>query len=164
METLKKMLCAIYPTAYGYGYVYMENPRTLIDYGSVRVSPINNRRMLKRIKKTFSFIKPEVVILLNPEGLSSRTGYRIRKLVDRIKELCTEEKMNVYFISRDQIRDVFEQFGAKTKYEISKVLVSEFTELDSKLPTKRTAWDAEDRRMAIFDALSLAESWYYLNE
>ena len=49
------IVCAIYPNANGYGFVFMENTedgRKLIEYGSVRINPICNIKILERIKKS----------------------------------------------------------------------------------------------------------------
>lgn len=160
----KKIVFAVYPNANGFGFVYMENARKLIDYGSVRINPISNSKIVGRIKRSLEYLRPSVVVVQNPEGLSSRTGSRVDRLVKKISEYATTENLKVIQYSRDQIREVFEQFGATTKYEISQVLLTEFKELETKSPKKRTLWTSEDRNMAIFDALSLALTWYYLND
>lgn len=118
---------------------------------------------MRRVKQSFAYLRPLIVIVQDPEGKSSRTGNRVRRLIDKIVAYATQENLTVVQYSRDQIRDVFEQFGATTKYEISQVLISEFKELDTKSPKQRRLWTSEDRNMAIFDALSLALTWYYLN-
>lgn len=154
---------AIYPNANGFGFVYMENPRKLIEYGSVRINPISNRKILERIEKSIEYFRPSIVIVLNPNGNTSRNGTRTRKLINKILFYAEEEKLPVVQYSRDQIRDIFEQFGVVTKYEISQFLLTEFTELEPKRPRERKLWISEDRNMAIFDALSLALTWYYIN-
>jgi hypothetical protein len=154
---------AIYPNANGYGFVFMKDARTLIDYGSVRINPISNRATLSRVQKTLIFLKPSILIMQDPKGKHSRTGKRVKNLIKRIVRIAKDQKLPIKLFTRDQVRHVFEQFGAKTKYEISQILLTEFTELASKAPKKRKLWTSEDRYMAIFDALSLATTWFYLN-
>ena len=158
----KKIVFSIYPNANGYGFVYMENPRKLLDFGIVRINPINNTRIMERIKKSLLFFKPAIVITLDPTGTSSRTGNRVKRLIKQIEGYAKIENLNISTISRDQIRDIFQVFGVTTKHEISQALVKEFSELERMLPRRRKLWTSEDRKMAIFDALSLALSWYYL--
>jgi hypothetical protein len=160
----RNIVYALYPNANGFGFVYLENPRKLLDYGAVRINPISNRKILERIKRSFEYIRPSIVIIPDPEGKASRVGRRVRRLIDKIIVLANEEKLKVVLYSRDQIRDVFEQFGAVTKYEISKILLTEFKELELKEPKKRKLWTSEDRNMVIFDALSLAMTWFYLEQ
>ncbi|MBK7359012.1 MAG: hypothetical protein IPI45_07110 [Saprospiraceae bacterium] len=162
----KKMniICAIYPNANGFGFVYMENARKLIDFGAVRINPISNRKVLERIKKCFNYFRPTLVISLDPDGKSSRVGRRTRKLITKIIAYAESEKLPVVQYTRDQIRDVFEGFGKTTKYEIAQFLLNEFTELEPKRPRARKLWMSEDRNMAIFDAFSLGLTWFYLND
>ncbi|MGB4820575.1 MAG: hypothetical protein WBP33_15805 [Saprospiraceae bacterium] len=159
-----KIICAIYPNANGFGFVYMENARKLIDFGAVRINPIINRKVLERIKKCFNYFRPTLVIVPDPEGKSSRVGRRTRKLINKIVAYAETEKIPVVQYPRDQIRDVFEGFGKTTKYEIAQFLLSEFTELEPKRPRERKLWMSEDRNMAVFDALSLGITWFYLND
>lgn len=159
-----KIVFAIYPNANGFGFVYMENARKLIDFGAVRINPISNHKVLERIKKSFDYFRPTLVISLDPDGNSSRTGNRIKKLIQKIVVYAEEEKLPVVQYSRDQIRDVFEQFGVVTKYEISQCLLTEFKELETRKPRERKLWTSEDRNMAIFDALSLAMTLFWIKD
>ncbi len=157
-----KIVYAIYPNANGFGFVYMNNPRKLLDFGVVRINPICNFRILEKIKSSISYFKPAILILLDPDGKSSRTGNRIKKLIDKISVYAQSENLQISQISRDQIRDVFENFGVSTKFEISQWLLTEFKELETRKPRERKLWTSEDRNMAVFDALSLAMTWYWI--
>ncbi len=159
-----KIIFSIYPNANGFGYVYLENARKLLDQGTIRVNPINNVVLIGRIKKLLGYIRPSVVIAVDPEGKASRIGKRVRELIKKISAYCEKNQIQIFKISRDQIRDVFGQFGASTKYEISQMLITEFKELELRLPKKRKIWAGEDRNMAIFDALSLGLTWFYIND
>lgn len=160
----QNVVYAVFPNANGFGFVYMENARKLLDYGAVRISPISNRRVLDRIKRSFEYFRPTIVIVQDPEGKTSRTGNRVRKLIERIVAYAAEQKLPVVQYSRDQVKDVFEQFGAVTKYEIAQLLLTEFKELETKAPKERKLWTSEHHNMAIFDALSLALTWFYFND
>ncbi|MBK8245344.1 MAG: hypothetical protein IPK88_18100 [Saprospiraceae bacterium] len=160
----KNIVYALYPNANGFGFVYLENPRKLLDYGSVRINPISNRKVLERIKRSLDYLRPYLVIIQDPEGKASRVGRRVRRLIDKIIVLATEENLKIVQYSRDQVRDVFEQFGAVTKYEIAKVLLTEFKELELREPKKRKTWQSESHNMPIFDALSLALTYYWVEE
>jgi hypothetical protein len=44
-----------------------------------------------------------------------------------------------------------------TKHEMAEMLAKKYpVEFDTKLPSKRRAWENEDRRMGVFDAVGLA--------
>lgn len=158
-----KIVYAVYPNANGFGFVYMNGPRNLLDFGVIRINPICNFRLLNKIKDSIEYFKPTVIILLDPEGNSSRTGNRIRKLLEKITGYSKQKNLQIAHVSRDQIRDVFENFGVITKYEISQWLLSEFKQLETRRPKERKLWTSEDRNMAVFDSLSLAITSYWLN-
>lgn len=163
-NTKLNIVCAIYPNANGFGFVYLDNEGKLVYYGSVRINPISNWKILKRIKKSLDYFKPRIVILLDPDCKSSRTGNRTKKLLKKITDYVESENLPVIKYTRDQIRDVFEIRGAFTKYEISKFLLTKFPELEPKKPRERKKWESEDRNMVIFDALSLALTWFWIND
>lgn len=158
------VLYAVYPNARGFGFVYMENARKLIDFGTVRVNPISNKRIIEKIKRSLEYMRPSLVIVNDADGKYSRSGRRVRKLIASIETLASILKLTFVKYSRDQIRGVFNEFGAVTKYEISQIILTEFKELENRLPKKRKLWTSEDRNMAIFDALSLGLTWYYIND
>lgn len=163
--TIEKIntIFAMYPNTNGFGFVYMENVRKLVGFGSVRFNPISNKRILERIKKMFEDFPPTQIVLLNPESRVSRTGKRTKKLIKEIMSFAESEELPVVQYSRDQIRDVFSPKHV-TKYEIAKHLLTEFEELKVYKPAERKLWMSEDRNMAIFDSLSLALTWFYLND
>src|SRR5690242_12635663 len=117
---------AVYPNANGFGFVFMENARKLIDFGAVRISPISNGKIMERIKQSINYLRPSIVIVQDPDAKFSRTGRRVEQIIKKIVTLAGETDLKIAQYSRDQIRDVFEQFGATTKYEISQVLITEF--------------------------------------
>jgi hypothetical protein len=161
----KNVVFAIYPNSSGFGFVTMENERKLIGYGTVRIKPIIcNQKALEQSIKLIDYYKPTIVIMPDSDAKSSRIGKRTRKLILKIIAYADSSKLPVELYSRDQIRDVFEIRGVVTKYEIAQFLLTEFKELEPKRPRKRKLWMSEDRNMAIFDALSLALSWYWLKE
>ena len=79
----------------------------------------------------------------------------MKKLIKKVVDHAKSENLEVYQYSRDQIRFVFEQMGAKTKYEIAELIAPQFKELKDKVPTIRKLWEGESRYMVIFDALSV---------
>lgn len=164
MSERHKIVLGIYPNANGFGFVYMEGPRKIVDCGVVRINPISNGKVIARIRQSIDYLRPTIVVVQDPDGKASRTGKRVGQLIEKIEEYANSENLPVVRYSRDQIREIFLQFGAVTKYEIAQVLLTEFKELENRAPKKRSLWEAESRNMAIFDALSLALTWYYINE
>ncbi|MCP5060463.1 MAG: hypothetical protein GY937_27510 [bacterium] len=82
---------------------------------------------------------------------------RLRSVVAlvRRKSLRTER------YSQRDVRACFSKYGAKTKEEIAAVIARELRELAPKLPGKRKPWKSEDERLWIFDAASLALTFFF---
>ncbi len=163
-NTKINIVYAVYPNANGFGFVIMENAHTLIEYGVVRINPICNRKVLDRIKKSIEYFRPTILIMPDSEAKSTRIGKRTRKLIIKVISYAESLKLPIELISRDQIREVFEIYGAVTKYDIAKFVLAKFKELEPKRPKERKKWTSEDRNMAIFDALSLALTWFLRND
>lgn len=150
---------AIYPNTMGFGFVVLSEKGEILDYGMVSIHPVSNDLCLKRVKEITSYFRPEILVIEDFENSYKST--RVRKL---IADVCnySSERMKIFKYSRDQVRDVFELFGANNKYEISKKIAEAYPQLKSKLPEKRRAWEPENYYQGIFDAMSLVLTHYYL--
>lgn len=159
------IILSLYPNALGLGYSCLELPeKTLLDSGVVVVRPFRSKRILERIAKFVEFFKPTIIIVKDWDSNYSRRSRRIAQLTDDIVKYAAEMKVPVYRYSRQQIRDVFEVHGAKTKYEIAQKIIVWFKELASRAPKIRKPWMTEDHNMGVFDALSLIITHLYLTE
>lgn len=154
---------ALYPNARGLGYACLELPNNLIEYGIVTVRPMSNERALKRMEKFIDFFKPEVIIVRDAE-ISALGATRMSELLEGIRKLALERNLPVHSYARHQVKDVFEVFGAKTKYGIAQKIITWFPQLSEHAPRIRRPWMDEDYYMGIFDALALAICHAYLTE
>jgi hypothetical protein len=164
MKKDTKMIFAIYPNARGLGYACFETPEKLWDCGVTTVRPICNKRILERITKFADFFQPTVILVQDCENSNNHHSKRVLRLMDSIIKYAGEIKVPVYRYSRQQIRDVFEQFDAKSKYEIAQKIIAWFPQLASRAPKIRKPWMDEDYNMGTFDALSLIITHQYLTE
>jgi hypothetical protein len=158
------IILALYPNARGVGYACLTMPQTLREVGVATVRPISNKKILERVIKFVDFFKPSVIVLKEYNGSYSRHSKRVVELIDSITKYTEESKVPVYRYSRQQIRDVFEQFGATSKNEIARKIINWFPQLESRTPKIRKPWMDEDYNMGLFDALSLGITHIYLNE
>jgi hypothetical protein len=71
---------------------------------------------------------------------------------------AAEEGTSTASFSRAAVRACF---GLGTKRQIAEAIAREFPELGPRLPPVRKIWMSEDRRMGIFDAVSLAVSFFH---
>jgi len=164
MNTTPQIVLALYPNTRGIGYVCIEYPQKILDSGVATVRPILNSQLVKRIEKFIDFYKPVLIVIRNCDLSQSGNVKRAKQLVDDIITHAKEKQIPTYHYSREQVKDVFEQFGVQTKYEISQKIIEWFPELKWRSPKIRKTWMDEDYHMGVFDAFSLAIAHRYLSE
>jgi len=151
------LILAIALSSSGFGFAVLEGERTLVDWGVKSVTGDKNAWILKQIEKMIAHYQPGVLVLHDAAAKGSRRGPRIRKLTKEIVAMAASWKLKVTLLSREHVMQAFFIDGKGTKYTIAKVLAGRFPEeLGPRLPRKRRAWEGEDSRMSIFDAVALA--------
>jgi hypothetical protein len=157
-RTDAELVLAVFPSTRGFGYAVFEGPQSLIDWGVKGARcPQKNLASLQKIRELTAFYRPDVVVLEDYEGSGSRRAKRIGTLIDLVAAHATEEGVSTAFFSRAAVRA---RFGLKTKRQIAKAITQEFPELEPRMPPVRRIWMSEDRRMSIFDAVSLAITFF----
>jgi hypothetical protein len=68
--------------------------------------------------------------------------------------------MKLRAVLQRQVRSLFAQTGATTKYGIAEVIAKRFPELAPHLPRPRKPWNSEAEMMAVFDAVAFALTLY----
>jgi len=157
-----KFTLAFFPNAKGFGFAFMQNALTLKDYQIVTSRPISNSTLMNRIRDYIDYYEPDIVILEDYNYKQSYKSKRVKKLIDTISEYAKTRKIKIVFYSREQIKFVFSEFNAKTKYEISKVISENIPKLKKLLKPKHKIWEPEPYAQGIFDAVSLGITHYFL--
>ena len=155
-----QLLLAIYPTTRGFGFVVFEGRNRTIDWGVKDAHGDKNRRLLVKIEELVSWYRPEMIVLENAHGPVSRRAERIRHLHSLIVEFATNRRISVRQFSRSDIRVAFTRHSASTKYEIAQAVSRELPDLAPWLPPAKKIWMSEDRWLGMFDAASLALTFY----
>ena len=159
------IILALFPNARGLGYACLEMPeKKLKDSGVLTIRPICNGKILKRIKAFIDFFKPEIVVVKDYGTDYTRQERRGARLVESITKYAKGMQLPVYRYTRQQVRDIFEQFGAKTKTEIAQQIIAWLPELEFHAPQIRKNTMAEEYYMGEFDAISLAITHRYMTE
>ena len=97
---------------------------------------------------------------MNAKGYSRAP--RIKTLHREIIKLAATQKCKVALISGKSLRNSLLGNAKGTKHEMAEMLAQRFPDLAAKLPPKRRAWESEDGRMDIFDAVGLATVFWML--
>ena len=149
-------ILAIDPFSTGFGWVVLEGPDRLIDWGHAYTKEGMGSGPTARIAEMMDFYEPEVLVLEDPTGEGSRRGRYAKRIIAAAARYADRWGAKVQHYSRGQIRMAFEAEDAFTKEEIAAAIAARFPELHPQLPPHRKIWMSEDHRMAIFDAASLA--------
>lgn len=163
MSTIKNAIISLYPYSRGFGYAIMENPLKPMDYGVVCPRyRYHALKLLDKIEKLMDFYRP-VIVLVQDYGYANKTT-RAKKLIDGIIKMAERKNIKLYQYARQQIRDVFETFGATNKWLIATKIAEAIPEVAHRIPRPRKMWMNEDYNMPIFDAISLVLTHNYLTE
>lgn len=140
----------------GFGFVVVEGPDHLIDWGLRDIRREKEQVTLEKVDELLRLYRPSLLVVEDIDDPSARRGPRIEKTVRQVTELATQRRLRVRTVSAAKVRGVFAQHAAQTKHEIANVTVARFPELAPYRPPTRRLWMSEDQRQAVFDALALA--------
>ncbi|HZR21679.1 MAG TPA: hypothetical protein VFE51_30635 [Verrucomicrobiae bacterium] len=152
-----RRLAAVAPGSRGFGFAVVEG-MALINWETIWAEEGNkNEEALKKLAPLFDEYKPKGLVMFDALAPGSRRAPRIRELTRRIIDSARERRISVKLFSRQQIGQAITGKPKATKYQVAEVLAETFSEpLAHRLPKKRRAWQSEDSRMDMFDAVALA--------
>jgi Holliday junction resolvasome RuvABC endonuclease subunit len=151
---------AVYPTARGFGWAALESPLSPHSGGLVEVKKDKNAVCLRKIEALCEQLEPETLVLEAFQRRNSARTNRIATLCRSLVSLANGRGIDVAIYSRKDVNACFATAGARTRYEIAEAIARQVPALAPRLPAKRRAWNAEDRRMALFNAAALVFTHY----
>jgi hypothetical protein len=155
MTSQQTRVLAIAPSARGFGYCAMQG-QVILECGCKGAKGNKNLHSMAKIKRLMKQFLPGALVLPDINAKGCRRVPRIKALHAKIIRLAGVEKYRVALISGKKLRSSLLGNAIGTKHEMAEMLVKQFPELTPKLPPKRRAWDSEDYRMDMFDAVALA--------
>ena len=159
----QQLVLAVDPMVRGFAFTIMEGPNQLIDWGIKRIDEKKNRKCLERITEILENYQFDAVILEDYKGKGSRRYPRVQQLIEAIHDLAAKKGIPTYRFSRNDIKKTFLQTEATTKHAIATEIAKDFPQLGPYLPPPRKIWLPESDRINIFDAASLALTFFYFN-
>ena len=166
---LMPRVLAIDPTTNGFAYAVFEGSDFLLDWGLTQVRPEEkNALCMKRIDALIARYLPDVLVLEDCDGKGSRRNRRVRSLIRGIQRLAAKRSVRTRAFSRGQVREVFASLGRPTKRLIASEIARRLPEFAPRLPRFRSEsrprglgiYEREAERMSIFDAASLAVTYF----
>ena len=149
-------ILAIAPSARGFGYSVMEG-QSILECGNKRADGDINLQAISKIEKLIKQFLPGVLVLQDVNAKGSHRAPRIKALHRQIIKLAVKQKCKITLFSGEKLRIALLGDVKGTKHEMAEMLAQKYpVELAAKLPPKRRAWESEDYRMDIFDAMALA--------
>ncbi len=139
----------------GFAYVVMEGPTRLVDWGIKSNRKGGDRLILEKMLKLIQWSKPEITILEDHHHASSLKRTRMTRIHQLILTGLKHHEIQFLTVTRENILETFEPFGASTKFDIARQIIRLLPELEDHLPPLRKAWMSEDPRINIFDAVAL---------
>ena len=139
-----------------FGYVVVESPRRLLDWG---VSSYRGKHdaanvlVRKRLRQLLDLWRPAALVLHNPLKKSRRPNPKKDRLLERI----VAEAKNQRIVVCEMVKSSVDYQGKiLTKYENARRVAEHFPVLGWRMPPKRRAWESEHYRTSMFTAASLA--------
>lgn len=159
------LVLAVFPSTRGFGYVLFEGPRMLVDWGFKHVrTKDKNQENLRKFLELLNQCAPDILVLENYRGEGSRRNARIEGLIDAMAQAAKAREMETQTFSRADIRWCFALSASFNKYEIAVEIANRFPELEQILPPPRKIWEGENVRVNVFDAASLALTYFATRE
>jgi Holliday junction resolvasome RuvABC endonuclease subunit len=149
----------ITPSSYGFGFAVMDGKDSLVNWGVKKVKGKGkNARCLSHVGDLIARYQPDVIAVEDTRSRGSQRSPRVQALIKKIATMAKGEHVKVKRFSRKQMKREFLSNERGTKHDLALHFAARFPEkLGPHLPPKRRAWDNEDHRMDIFDAVALAE-------
>lgn len=154
-------ILAIDPTSRGFGFVVLEGPASLIDWGTKDTERADTDLALRLVAALMNRYAPDIVVVEDVATRTSRRRSRVRELIENVTAKANSRELKVARVSREQVQDLFRAAGGTTKHRVATIIAEHFPELAPHLPPPRKAWMSEDGRMSMFDAAAFALAFYY---
>lgn len=156
-----ELVLAIHPFSRGYAFALFEGPLSPADWGVKEIRSGNrNTRALAAAAALMARSRAEILVLEDCSEPGHGRARRIRRLLRLLANAAEGAGLETAHYARDCIRECFKETGAATRYEIAQVIAARLPAFEDKLPRPRKPWEAEDQRMALFDAAALALTHY----
>jgi hypothetical protein len=149
-------ILSIDPMVLGVGFVVVEGPDNLIDWGIRLARGEKKAACLRIVEALILLYRPNIIVVENCQAHGCSRGQRAKDLIEDIAAFAKARRIKCRRVARLTVQKTFSKFNAFTKHQMALELVTRFPELTRHLPRARKSWMSEDMRMSIFDAAAFA--------
>lgn len=151
----------IYPCTRGFSYAVMLSPLEVIEVSLVSPKQYNSDKLFKCFLNIYEKHQPLTLIFENNNSKYSRKGKRSKNLQNRIRKWANKKDIPFRTYSRNDIRQTFDRWYAKTKFDIAQVLLKNISMLIPYSYAPRKYPQREHNYESIFSAVSLGVTHYF---
>lgn len=154
---------SVFPTTKGFSYALFESPLAPEDWGTreIRQDQVCHKT-IAAISELLIRFRPDVLVIDDIKDCHLSAAGRRKRIHKAITYQADAINIEVAIVSRKDIRRAFAIHGALNKHDIASIIASKMGILTDRAPKReRKAWESESRRMALFDAVSRALTYYY---
>jgi hypothetical protein len=160
----EKRVLAVDPTHRGFGYVILEGPERLIDWGVRHVQGQKNKASLRAATELIDLYRPHILVIEDVDVKGCWKRRRVRELLAALEIRARERGLTVRRVSRGRVRRIFGDRGIRNKNQAARFIAARFLELGRYVPPERKPWMSEDLRMATFDAAAFGLTLFYFQD
>ena len=164
IKVVPSRVIVLYPDTRGFAYAVMEDENTLIEYNHYDFYRFDEERTLRYMRKTLRLFTPGTLVLEDTSCKYSRKGKRAKRILKTISRWAKDRDIPIEYYSRQQIRATFHDWSARSKYQIAKFLSTKFESLEPIMYDKPKYPNRERSVEAVFVAVSLGITRYYMND
>lgn len=152
----RRRILAIDPTHRGFGYVVLEEPGHLVDWGLCQYRSSGHRSdAVHRVRDLIRWLVPDVIVIEDTRHGDCRRTQRARDFLDDVAATAAGLRVQTRHVAVATVRARFAAVGATNKDAVARILAAQFPELAPLVPPLRKPWKSEQERMAIFDSLAI---------
>jgi hypothetical protein len=152
---------AVHLFARGFAFALLEGPLSPVDWGVHEIKgPGSDANCLAGIHALIVRLHPDVLVMAKDARRPRKRRSRSERLRRLVENCAHGEGIEVAFVERKEMHATFSGVGASTRYQIAQAIAARIHAFAHRLPAPRRAWDPEDSRLYLFDAVALALTRY----
>jgi len=155
---------AFFPNVRGVGFSYFKPNKEHYHSGMITTRDrFNNSKYIQRIKECLDLYTPETIILEEyRKSKGSVKTKRIAELIRDISRYAKQHNITVVYYKRSNVRDVFSNYNLMKKHDIAQLICVWIPSLEQYMYAPRKEYKMEPYSSALFEAVSLCVTWFYL--
>ncbi len=134
------------------GVAVLEGSQRLVEWGTRKARYDDEARILKHLDALIERFDPDFLIVKNYKSGEAPKAARVAAL---LVERGLEWGVGFRKVSEEDVYLEYRQVEPNSRFEVAVAISRVFPELADRLPRPQVAWEREDDRMVVFEAVAL---------